>query len=1357
MNADNKYFSSRVSFSDSSFDDYVFPDLIRIQRNSYDLLVYGDVKNGKRGALYNTFKSIFPIEENSGRATLEFIDCSLAAMKHSEYECIRKSITYSAPLRALLRMVIWEVDEESGERTIKNIKEQEVYVGDIPVMTTKGTFIVNGVERVVVSQLHRSPGVFFDSNKSKSYDSKLLYIAKIIPYRGSWLDIEFDAKDLLFFRIDKKRKLPILMLLRALQLSNEDILNAFYDVRVYKRKDDGWEFTFFPEEFVSKKLSSDLVNSADKSIVARAGSLMSIHAAKKLQEQGLRECFVSDEGVEGSYLATNIVDESTQDVLVAAGVEITSEILHQLKICDMPSINIIKLKANSSGFYMRDSMFACDDITTGNALLEIYNVMRPGETPTVQAAQSLLNEMFFDGMRYDLSPVGRMKIALRLGLEWKEDDTVLKKEDIISTIAELMSIRDGNSSVDDIDDLSNRRVRSVGEFIENQLRLGLVRMQKVIIEHMSTINVDVAMPFDLINSKILMAVIKEFFTSSSLSQFMDQTNPLSEITHKRRLSALGPGGLTKDRAGFEVRDVHTTHYGRICPIETPEGQNIGLISSLATCARINKYGFIETPYKKVKDGIVSSEIKYLSTIEERNNNIAQANAALDANARFIDERICCRNSGEVVIVERDEVNYIDLTPKQVVSVAASLIPFLENNDANRALMGSNMQRQAVPLLKAEVPLVGTGMEALIARGSGALVISDIEGYVSYVDSSRIMIASSSDQFHVDTYELCKFQKSNDNTCVNQKTLVTVGDYVRKGDVIADGPATHNGELALGRNLTVAFMSWKGYNFEDSIVISNKVIEDDMFTSIHIEEFECVARDTRLGPEEVTRDIPNVGEEFLCHLDEYGLVHVGAEVEEGNILVGKVTPKSESPVSPEEKLLRAIFAEKAIDMRDTSLYLPPGVSGKVVDVRVFLRRGIEHDGRVLLIGKQQIQEIKKKWECELSVITSCAYQSLKNILIGQKLTSKFLNYEAGFVIVEELLNEVSKSKWWEMPVKEVESKVQDLRQSFDNKASSLKGKYEFEIDKVQSSDDDLSQGVLKVIKVFVAMRHGLQPGDKMAGRHGNKGVISQIVAKEDMPYMQDGTPVDIVLNCHSIPSRMNIGQILETHLGGACFKLRGKLSRLIKDNAPVSEIRQLLLNIYYKDEEAINKINNLSDEELLDYSNIISNNLSLSAPVFESPKEDEISHFLKLADLDVSGQEVLYDGAAGVPFDRKVTVGNLYMLKLHHLVDDKMHARSVGPYSLITQQPLGGKSYFGGQRFGEMECWALQAYGASYTLQEMLTIKSDDVVGRVNLYNSIIRNDNNYTCGVPESFHVMLNELRALCLDIQLYRDDVETN
>ncbi len=1343
MKLKDKCLPSRVSFADSSFDDCVFPDLIRIQRDSYNL-----------GSLYNTFQSIFPIEEPSGKATLEFIDCTLGDVKCTEYECIRKSITYSAPLRALLRLIVWESDEEGQERSIKNIKEQEVYIGDIPAMTSKGTFIVNGVERVVVSQLHRSPGVFFDCTRSKSYDSKLLYMAKIIPYRGSWLDFEFDAKDLLFFRIDKKKKMPLLTLLRALQLSNEEIFSIFYDATVCERSGDGWDFPFKPEDFASVKLPTDLINAEDKSVVMQAGKFISIHAAKRMQENGLKRCFISDAEMEGSYIANDIVDESTGDILVAAGSELTSEILQQLKLCELQSINLLKLKANTSGFYIRDSIFSYNDITPDNALLEIYNVMRPGETPTIQAAQQLFNEMFFESARYDLSPVGRMKIALRLKLQdWDESDTVLSKEDIIATINELILIRDGNSFVDDIDDLSNRRVRSVGEFIENQLRLGLVRMQKVIVEHMSTIDIDVAMPFDLVNSKILMVVIKEFFTSSSLSQFMDQTNPLSEVTHKRRLSALGPGGLTKERAGFEVRDVHTSHYGRICAIETPEGQNIGLISSLATCARINKYGFIETPYKKVKDGVVLGEVVYLSTIEERDNNIAQANALLDDNGRFVDGMVSCRNSGEAVMVDRDEVNYIDLTPKQVVSIAASLIPFLENNDANRALMGSNMQRQAVPLLTTEAPLIGTGMEALIAKGSGALILAERAGYVGYIDSTRIMICATDGSLQVDTYELCKFQKSNDNTSVNQKALVKMGEYVDAGQVIADGPATSNAELSLGRNLTVAFMSWKGYNFEDSIVISSKVIEDDMFTSVHIEEFECVARDTRLGPEEITRDVPSIGEEFLCHLDEYGIVHVGAEVEEGNILVGKVTPKSESPVSPEEKLLRAIFAEKAVDMRDTSLYLPPGMSGKVVDVRIFLRRGVEPDGRFLMLEKQQINSVKKEYECQLSVVSNFIYKSLQDLLVGSKLSGAFLNHSAGDLITEKLLQEIPRHKWWDINVNEVASDIKSLREKFDDQVSLLKKKSDIEIEKIQSHDDDLSQGVLKIIKVFVAMRYGLQPGDKMAGRHGNKGVISKIVAKEDMPYMHDGTPVDIVLNCHSIPSRMNIGQILETHLGGACFKLRKKLALLTSGEINLGKIRELLLAIYHRDKSMLENINALSDDELVGYAKYLSKNLSLSAPVFESPKEDEISYFLKLADLDPSGQEILYDGTTGEPFDRKVTVGNVYMLKLHHLVDDKMHARSVGPYSLITQQPLGGKSYFGGQRFGEMECWALQAYGASYTLQEMLTIKSDDVVGRVNLYNSIIKNDNNFTCGVPESFHVMLNELRALCLDVQLYQDD----
>ena len=1336
---------SRFSFSSDSFVDSVFPDLIKIQRDSYQLFMYGNTSEGKASGLHNTFRSVFPIEEGLGKATLEFVDCKLGDVRYDEYESIKRSATYSVSLRALLRLVVWEVNPDTKFKSIKNIKEQDVYIGDIPMMTEKGTFIINGVERVVVSQLHRSPGVFFDYSKSKTGDSKVTCIAKIVPYRGSWLDFEFSSKGLIFFRIDKKRKLPVVILLRALCLSNVDILEAFYDNVLYQKSGSGWSYQFLPEKFADTKIKFDLIDVKTKEIIVPAGSYLSASEASRIYDEGLTDCFSSDLDIVAMYFAKDVI--YGDNVLIKAGMEIRVETLNQLRAHNIDDFYVVRV-GNKSGSSLLDSLLSCPNVLYEDALAEIYNVIRPGESPSLESAKLLFHEMFFDSSKYDLSPVGRMKIGIRFGVAWDESQTVLTKQDVIATIKELILINNGHRSTDDIDNLSNRRVRSVGEFIENQLRIGLLRMQKIIIEYMSAVDVDIVMPFDLVNSKILMAVIKEFFVSSPLSQFMDQTNPLSEITHKRRLSALGPGGLNRERAGFEVRDVHTSHRGRICPIETPEGQNIGLISSLATCARISKYGFIEAPYRKVKDGVVSHEIEYLSSIEEHNCNIAQANVVLDKKGRLIDSIIHCRNSGDVLAVPRDDVHYIDLTPKQIVSVAASLIPFLENNDANRALMGSNMQRQAVPLLKAKAAIVGTGMEYLIAKGSGTLVIAKFDGCVRYVSFDTIIISSASSDFRIEKYDLCKYKKSNDNTLVNQKPLVKVGDYVKAGDVIADGVATDQGELALGCNLVVVFMSWKGYNFEDSIVISDGVIERDMFTSVHIEEYECVVRDTRLGPEEITRDIPNIGEEFLCHLDESGIVHLGAEVTEGDILVGKVTPKSESFVTPEEKLLRAIFGEKAIDVRDTSLYLPPGVSGKVIDVRIFLRRGIVRDGRAALIQQQRMDAMKRRWASEIKVITEYAYELLEKVLLGKK-ASKILTG----IITKDRLVEIAKEQWWSIGA---ECDTAALRKQLDIKLNELNNYFESEVEKIQSDDANLNQGVLRIVKVFVAMRHNLQPGDKMAGRHGNKGVISKIVAKEDMPYLADGTSVDIVLNSLGIPSRMNVGQVMEAHLGWVCIKLRKKIRKLVHDLS-VLELRELLCKIYFKNDVICHKVRKFSDDDLLLFGDDLSDNLSFSAPVFESPKDDDISYLLNLAGLDASGQEDVYDGITSEKFDRKVTVGSIYILKLHHLVNDKMHARSVGPYSLITQQPLGGKSYFGGQRFGEMECWALQAYGASYTMQEILTVKSDDVVGRIKLYDSIIRNDNDFACGVPESFYVMLNELRALCLDVQLYQDDEIVN
>ncbi|MDB2414665.1 DNA-directed RNA polymerase subunit beta [Rickettsiales bacterium] len=1338
------------------------PNLIDIQKRSYEsfLQVAADAEKRDDRGLEGALRSVFPINDLAETATLEYVKYSFGEPKYDVEECRQRGINFSAPLKVTLRLIVWDVDEETGSREIKGIKEQEVYMGDVPLMTENGTFVINGTERVIVSQMHRSPGVFYDHDKGKTHSSgKFLYSCRVIPYRGSWLDFEFDAKDFIFFRIDRRRKILIPTLLRALDLDNQGILDTFYSRKKYEKIKNGWSAPFSGEELKGTKILNDLIDAKTGKVVLEAGNKITARVLKQLAKDNFEFQLLSSEDIVGNYVACDIIDEATGEVIVTAGEELTADSIALIEHNKIKEIEVLDIDRNSSSAYIRNSLFADKNTTREDALLDIYKVMRPGEPTTVEAAADLFRSLFFEAERYDLSAVGRVKINSRIGLDIDEEVGVLTNEDIIAILKTFISLKDGYGEVDDIDHLGNRRVRSVGELMENQFRIGLVRMERAIVERMSSVEVDTVMPHDLVNAKLLVSVIREFFGSSQLSQFMDQTNPLAEITHKRRLSALGPGGLTRERAGFEVRDVHPTHYGRICPIETPEGPNIGLINSLATYASINKYGFIESPYRKVVNGKVTKEVTYLSAIDEGKYVVAQSNAPLKNDEEFVDETISCRKDGDFLMAKPEEIDYMDVSPMQVISVAASLIPFLENDDANRALMGSNMQRQAVPLLKAEAPLVGTGIESTVARDSGVAVVARRDGIVDQVDGNRIVVRATDggddSSIGVDIYNLLKYQRTNQDTCINQRPVVKVGDAVKKNDIIADGPSTDLGELALGRNVLVAFMPWNGLNYEDSILISERIVKDDVFTSIHIEQFEIVARDTRLGPEDITRDIPNVGEESLRHLDEVGIVHVGAEVKPGEILVGKVTPKSESPMTPEEKLLRAIFGEKAADVRDSSLRVPPGVGGTVVEVRVFSRRGVEKDERAIAIEQQEVERLAKDRDDELAILCGSIYERLKALLIDQKATKGPAEFKSGN-ITSDVLAKYNDRQLWHFVVEDekVMDKVEQLKQQFDDINRVAQARFENKADKLQSGDD-LPQGALKVVKVFVAVKRKLQPGDKMAGRHGNKGVISRILPQEDMPYLEDGTPVDVVLNPLGVPSRMNVGQILETHLGWASSVFGKQISAVldeVKESNNVEDLRKVVSNAY-KDKKAEKEIKEMTDAEVIELGNNLRKGIPYATPVFDGAKEEDIVEALERAGVNSSGQVALYDGRTGKKFDRDVTVGYIYMLKLHHLVDDKIHARSIGPYSLVTQQPLGGKSHFGGQRFGEMECWALQAYGASYTLQEMLTVKSDDVAGRVKMYESVVRGDNSFESGIPESFHVMIKELRSLCLNVSLMQSD----
>jgi len=1333
------------------------PNLIEVQKTSYDQFLQRTESAGERleEGLEAVFKSVFPIKDFSETSVLEYVKYEFEDPKYDEEECMQRGMTFAAPLKVTLRLIVFDVDEDTGAKSVKDIKEQDVYMGDMPLMTDHGTFIVNGTERVIVSQMHRSPGVFFDHDRGKTHSSgKLLFAARIIPYRGSWLDFEFDAKDLVYVRIDRRRKLPVTTLLYGLGMDGEEILDYFFEQVVFTQVKNGWRTPFQPERMRGAKPVRDLIDAKTGKVAIEAGRKVTPRLARKLQEEGLQNLLMQADDIVGRYLAVDMVNVETGEIYAEAGEELTLESIEKLVEAGFKDIPTLDVDHVTVGPYIRATLAVDKNSSREQALIDIYRVMRPGEPPTLETAEALFGGLFFDSERYDLSSVGRVKMNMRLSLETEDTLRTLRKEDILAVIKTLVDLRDGKGEIDDIDHLGNRRVRSVGELMENQYRVGLLRMERAIKERMSSVEIDTVMPHDLINAKPAAAAVREFFGSSQLSQFMDQTNPLSEVTHKRRLSALGPGGLTRERAGFEVRDVHPTHYGRICPIETPEGPNIGLINSLATFARVNKYGFIESPYRKVKDGQVTSEVIYLSAMEEGKYTIAQANAPLSDDLKFVEEFVTCRKAGDTVLIPPDQVDFIDVSPKQLVSVAAALIPFLENDDANRALMGSNMQRQAVPLIKAEAPFVGTGMEGRVARDSGAAIAARRTGVIEQVDAMRIVVRATEERdpskSGVDIYRLQKFQRSNQNTCITQRPLVKVGDQVRAGDIIADGPSTDLGELALGRNVLVAFMPWNGYNFEDSILISERIVRDDVFTSIHIEEFEVMARDTKLGPEEITRDIPNVGEEALKNLDEAGIVYIGAEVDPGDILVGKITPKGESPMTPEEKLLRAIFGEKASDVRDSSLRLPPGVSGTIVEVRVFNRHGVDKDERALAIEREEIERLAKDRDDELAILDRNIYARLQELLLGKNVVSGPKGFKHTGKITEEILSELTKGQWWQLALDDEKTmgEIEALKKQYDESKDRLEDRFKDKVEKLQRGDE-LPPGVMKMVKVFVAVKRKLQPGDKMAGRHGNKGVISRIVPMEDMPFLEDGTPVDIVLNPLGVPSRMNVGQILETHMGWAC---RG-LGRMIGDaligfqtgQHDISGVRKTISEAVLPQDP----LDELSDDEVVELAKNLSPGVPISTPVFDGAREPDIVEMLKQAGLDETGQVTLFDGRTGETFARKVTVGYKYLLKLHHLVDDKIHARSIGPYSLVTQQPLGGKAQFGGQRFGEMEVWALEAYGAAYTLQEMLTVKSDDVAGRTKVYEAIVRGDDTFEAGIPESFNVLIKEMRSLGLNVEL--------
>jgi DNA-directed RNA polymerase subunit beta len=1353
------------------------PNLINIQKQSYEKFLQADTPAEKREdvGLQGVFKSVFPIRDFNETSSLEFVSYHLEKPKYDVDECHQRGMTYSAPIKVVVRLVVWDKDEETGAQSIRDVKEQEVYFGEIPLMTQNGTFIINGTERVVVSQLHRSPGAFFDHDKGKSHSSgKLLYNARIIPYRGSWIDFEFDHKDLLYVRIDRRRKLPATVLIRALGAvpdtakknpiefrgTTEEILNYYYATEtIYLHSEAEFEKSVELELLPGQRATRDIKTKSGE-VIVKKNRKFTRAAIKKLEAAKMRTLPIDADELFTKVAAYDVVDESTGEVILECNEEVSQEKVNELLKRGIKEFKVLFIDNLNVGPYLRETLMLDKIDSPEQAIMEIYRRLRPGDPPTPETATNLFTNLFFNPERYDLSKVGRLKLNFKFGVEEPLDGQILTKRDILEVIRYLIDLKNGKGTIDDIDHLGNRRVRAVGELLENQYRIGLVRMERAIKERMSLQEIETLMPHDLINAKPVTAVIKEFFGSSQLSQFMDQTNPLSEVTHKRRLSALGPGGLTRERAGFEVRDVHPTHYGRICPIETPEGPNIGLIASLSTFARVNEFGFVETPYRKVEAGTVSAETSFYSALEEEKHTIAQANAEFDKKGKFTSELVSSRRGGEFVQARPEDVDLMDVSPNQLVSVAASLIPFLENDDANRALMGSNMQRQAVPLLRTQSPLVGTGLEAVVARDSGVTVIARRDGVVEAVDAGRIVVkadvsASLADAgSEVDIYNLVKYQRSNQNTCLNQKPIIRKGDRVRKGDVIGDGPATETGELALGANVVVAFMPWQGYNFEDSILISERLLKEDIFTSIHIEEFECIARDTKLGKEEITRDIPNVGEEALKDLDESGIIRIGAEVKPGDVLVGKITPKGETQLSPEEKLLRAIFGEKAGDVRDSSLRVPPGVSGTVIGAKVFSRKGVEKDERAKQIESMEEAKLLKDQNDEIKVIQDSAIARLRKLLHGKEVEGKLVDdkgkvlLKKGDSIDDELLAQVPYRYWAEITVGDpTDSKVRDILRNLEDQKEAVKLVFGEKIARIKKGDE-LPPGVIKMVKVYVAIKRKLAVGDKMAGRHGNKGVVSRILPEEDMPYLEDGRPVDLVLNPLGVPSRMNIGQILETHLGWAARGLGERLQTFIEQKWSGDELRKQLKRIY--DDKAFGEfIDSVSDKEVVSLCQRLRPGVHVSTPVFDGAREPEIHALLDEAALPRSGQMVLFDGRTGEPFDQNVTVGVMYMLKLHHLVDEKIHARSIGPYSLVTQQPLGGKAQFGGQRLGEMEVWAMEAYGAAYTLQEFLTVKSDDVVGRTRMYEAIVKGDNVLESGLPESFNVLLKELQSLGMDVEL--------
>ena len=1343
------------------------PNLIAIQRKSYDKLLQADVPVEQREdiGLQAVFKSVFPIKDYNETASLEFESYQLEKPKYDVDECRSRGMTFAAPMKVVIRLVIWDKDEVSGTQSIRDVKEQEVYFGEIPLMTEHGTFIINGTERVVVSQLHRSPGVFFDSDKGRTHASgKLLYNARIIPYRGSWLDFEFDHKDIIYCRIDRRRKFPATILLKALGYSIEELLDYYYDKETLLLEAKGkYSKVIDYDLLLHQRSTRDVRHPETKEILVKKNRKFTRGAIKKMQNAGLSHLTISEEEVQGLVNAEDIIDEATGEVVAEANDILTADKVEELRKAGYGEIKVLFIDELNVGPYLRDTLVADKVSIQEDAILEIYRRMRPGDPPTLEIAENLFNNLFFNPERYDLSQVGRLKLNHKFDIDEDIDNRVLTKRDILEVVRYLIELRNEAGATDDIDHLGNRRVRAVGELLENQYRVGLVRMERAIKERMSVQEIETLMPHDLVNAKPVAAVVKEFFGSSQLSQFMDQTNPLSEVTHKRRLSALGPGGLTRERAGFEVRDVHPTHYGRICPVETPEGPNIGLIASLSTYARVNDYGFVETPYQKVANGKVEPEVEFHSALQEENHTIAQANAKLDENGQFAEPLVQSRQSGETVVAQPSEVTLMDVSPNQLVSVAASLIPFLENDDANRALMGSNMQRQAVPLLVPESPLVGTGIEKAVAADSGVCQIAARPGSVDYVDSTRIVVRVDADAIddtgsQVDIYKLNKYQRSNQSTCFNQKPIVQRGDRVEAGDVLADGPSTDTGELALGRNVTVAFMPWQGYNFEDSILISERILKADLFTSVHIEEYECVARDTKLGPEEITRDIPNAGEEALKDQDEAGIIRIGADVKAGDILVGKITPKGETQLSPEEKLLRAIFGEKAGDVRDTSLRMPPGTYGTVIDAKVFTRRGVDKDTRAQANEDEEEAKLLKDQNDEIRIIRNSALERVRGLLEGATTTNKLVDDKGkvllrkGDVLDQEKLNLIDWKYYEDIPLadEEIMSRVTRILQTMQAQTDVVRAAFTEKIERLKRGDE-LPPGVIKMVKVYIAVKRKLQPGDKMAGRHGNKGVVSRVLPEEDMPYLQSGTPIDIVLNPLGVPSRMNVGQILETHLGWAAKGLGTRINAMMEEGVENTAIKDVLMKAF-EERKHVDFVKNLSDDDLNRLIRKMKKGVLMATPVFDGAKETQIGDLLELAGLDRSGQSILFDGRTGLPFDRDVTVGTMYMLKLHHLVDDKIHARSIGPYSLVTQQPLGGKAQFGGQRLGEMEVWAMEAYGAAYALQEFLTVKSDDVVGRTRMYEAIVKGEHVLESGIPESFNVLIKELQSLALDVQLLED-----